>query len=60
MELFTFIIDFIIHIDLHLAELVAKYGIWLYAILFLIVFCETGLIVTLFYQVTRYYLLLVH
>lgn len=48
MEFITFIIDFIIHIDLHLAELVAKYGIWLYAILFLIVFCETGLIVTPF------------
>lgn len=48
MEFITFIIDFIIHIDLHLAELVAEYGIWLYAILFLIVFCETGLIVTPF------------
>ncbi|HGJ5876428.1 MAG TPA: DedA family protein [Arsenophonus sp.] len=48
MEFITFIIDFIIYIDLHLAELVAKYGIWLYAILFIIVFCETGLIITLF------------
>ncbi|CAA2930063.1 hypothetical protein ARSQ2_01179 [Arsenophonus endosymbiont of Bemisia tabaci Q2] len=48
MEFITFIINFIIHIDLHLAELVAEYGIWLYAILFLIVFCETGLIVTPF------------
>lgn len=41
MEFITFIIDFIIHIDLHLAELVAEYGIWLYALLFLIVFCKT-------------------
>lgn len=43
-----FIIDFIIHIDAHLAELVAAYGIWVYAILFLILFCETGLVVTPF------------
>lgn len=48
MEFITFIIDFIIYSDLHLDELVAEYGIWLYAILFLIVFCETGLIVTPF------------
>ena len=42
------IIDFIIHIDQHLAALSAQYGIWVYAILFLIVFCETGLVVTPF------------
>lgn len=40
--------DFILHIDVHLFELVDKYGIWVYAILFLIVFCETGLVVTPF------------
>lgn len=40
--------DFILHIDVHLFELVDKYGIWIYAILFLIVFCETGLVVTPF------------
>ena len=44
----TTIIDFILHIDQHLAVLSAQYGIWIYAILFLIVFCETGLVVTPF------------
>lgn len=48
MEFIHFIIDFILHIDVHLAELVAQYGIWIYAILFLILFCETGLVVTPF------------
>lgn len=42
------VIDFILHIDQHLASLSAQYGTWLYAILFLIVFCETGLVVTPF------------
>lgn len=40
--------DFVLHIDVHLFELVAKYGLWIYAILFLIIFCETGLVVTPF------------
>lgn len=44
----TDIIDFILHIDKHLAALSASYGVWIYAILFLIVFCETGLVVTPF------------
>lgn len=48
MEFIRFVIDFILHIDVHLAELVAQYGIWVYAILFLILFCETGLVVTPF------------
>jgi len=48
MELIHFIVDFILHIDVHLTELVAQYGIWIYAILFLILFCETGLVVTPF------------
>nr|WP_297162323.1 DedA family protein [uncultured Dysgonomonas sp.] len=43
-----FIIDFILHIDRHLLELVENYGVWVYAILFLIIFCETGLVVTPF------------
>jgi membrane-associated protein len=42
------LIDFILHIDAHLLELAAQYGNWLYAILFLIVFAETGLVVTPF------------
>ncbi|WP_259049846.1 DedA family protein [Klebsiella sp. BIGb0407] len=48
MDFIYLVIDFILHIDAHLAELVAEYGIWVYAILFLILFCETGLIVTPF------------
>lgn len=48
MELFSFLVDFILHIDDHLFELVADYGLWIYVILFLIVFCETGLVVTPF------------
>ena len=45
MEFFSFIIDFILHIDQHLTELAAQYGAWIYGILFLIIFCETGLVV---------------
>ena len=42
------LIDFILHIDQHLIELTQTYGLWIYAILFIIVFCETGLVVTPF------------
>ena len=42
------LIDFILHIDQHRIELAQTYGLWIYAILFLIVFCETGLVVTPF------------
>lgn len=45
MDLIKFLIDFILHIDRHLLELVQAYGNWVYGILFLIVFCETGLVV---------------
>jgi len=48
MELIAFLLDFILHIDVHLTQLVASYGPWIYLILFLIVFCETGLVVTPF------------
>lgn len=48
MEFIEFIIDFILHIDKHLLELVENYGVWVYAILFLIIFCETGLVITPF------------
>lgn len=37
-------IDFILHLDTHLLELVQQYGMWIYAILFLIIFSETGLV----------------
>lgn len=46
MELIKYLIDFILHLDKHLVELVTQYGVWTYAILFLIIFCETGLVVT--------------
>ena len=48
MELLSTFIDIVLHLDKHLAVLVAQYGTWIYAILFLIIFCETGLIVTPF------------
>jgi membrane-associated protein len=48
MSLIHWFIDFILHLDRHLTELVAQYHYWVYAILFLIVFCETGLVVTPF------------
>lgn len=43
-----FIIDFILHIDRYMIEIVQDYHLWTYAILFLIIFCETGLVVTPF------------
>ena len=48
MEYVHFLIDFLLHIDVHLAQMVAQYGVWVYAILFAIIFCETGLVVTPF------------
>lgn len=48
MELITWLIDLILHLDKHLTELVAQYHVWVYAILFAIIFCETGLVVTPF------------
>lgn len=48
MELITWFIDVILHLDRHLTELVADYHLWVYAILFAIIFCETGLVVTPF------------
>ena len=48
MEYIHLIIDFVLHIDVHMAELVSLYGTWIYAILFLNIFCETGLVVTPF------------
>lgn len=45
MELIHTLLDFILHIDEHLFTLIQEYGIWVYALLFLIVFVETGLVV---------------
>lgn len=48
MELLHFLIDFILHLDRHLVDLLMRYDVWIYAILFLVVFAETGLVVTPF------------
>ena len=45
MELVTFLIDFILHVDKYLQAFVQAYGPWVYALLFLIVFVETGVVV---------------
>src|SRR3990172_9905738 len=46
MEIIKYFFNFVMHLDKHLAEIVGNYGTWTYAILFLIIFCETGLVVT--------------
>ncbi len=48
MDTLKQLLDIILHLNTHLDTLVANYGAWIYAILFLIVFCETGLVVTPF------------
>ena len=45
MDVLTFLIDFILHVDRHLADFVLAYGTWVYALLFLIIFVETGVVV---------------
>ena len=48
LETIKFLIDMVLHLDRHLAEISNTFGGWMYAILFVVVFCETGLIVTPF------------
>ena len=48
MDLLSGFVDVILHLDLHLRELAQTYGAWVYAVLFLIVFLETGVVVTPF------------
>lgn len=48
MELIAFAWDFLVHLDRHLAAFLAQYGTWVYVLLFMIVFCETGFVVTPF------------
>ena len=45
MEYISFLIDFILHVDKHLEAFVQGYGVWVYALLFLIIFVETGVVV---------------
>jgi membrane-associated protein len=48
VDIVKFLIDFVLHLDKHLGELIQAYGLLTYAILFAIVFCETGFVVTPF------------
>ena len=45
MEFITYLIDFILHVDKHLEVFVQSYGLWVYALLFMIIFVETGVVV---------------
>ncbi len=46
MELIRQLLDILLHLDRHLDTIIQQYGVWTYLILFLIIFCETGLVVT--------------
>lgn len=48
METLQHLLSFVLHIDDHLITFVTTYGVWTYALLFCIIFCETGLVVTPF------------
>lgn len=48
MDLITEFINLVMHVDKYLTQLIQNYGVWTYPILFLIVFCETGLVITPF------------
>ena len=48
LDLIKYLIDFILHIDKHLFDIVSNYNTWTYLILFIIIFCETGFVVTPF------------
>lgn len=48
MEIITFVIEFVLHLDEQLATIISDYGTWTYAILFLVIFMETGFVVTPF------------
>ena len=48
MEIVKHLIDFVLHLDKHLGPIIQEYGVWTYLILFAVVFCETGLVVTPF------------
>jgi membrane-associated protein len=45
MQIITYLIDFILHLDVHLTELITQFGSWTYVILFLVIFIETGIVI---------------
>ncbi len=48
MELITYLIDFVLHLDVHLGEIISRSGLWTYGILFAVIFLETGIVITPF------------
>ena len=46
--MFAWLIDLVLHLDKHLVELLTRFDLWLYPLLFAVIFCETGLVVTPF------------
>lgn len=48
METIKFFVDVFLHLDKHLSDIILQYGFWTYVILFFVIFCETGLVVTPF------------
>jgi membrane-associated protein len=46
MEFIITFIDFFVHLDIHLSEMIQYFGVWSYFVVFLVIFCETGLVVT--------------
>src|SRR5690242_17284391 len=46
MDILNFLLNFILHLDEHLIAFVTNYGAWTYVLLFLIIFCETGIVFT--------------
>jgi membrane-associated protein len=48
MEIINILIDFVLHLDEHLATIISQYGTWTYALLFFVIFMETGFVVTPF------------
>jgi len=48
MDMLRTLVDYVLHVDRHLAELIASFGPWFYVLMFLVIFCETGLVITPF------------
>ena len=60
VELIAWLWDLVVHLDVHLGEFVKQHGLWVYGLLFVIVFCETGLVVTPFLPGDSLLLSLIH